>query len=731
VAGSGAEGHPRVDLLSAYDYDIAIVSDLRYPGGNSTSLVEEVKALAVAGYSTALVHLPAEHMKRRRSFNHKIIHSLSAGMATLEPATRRLKVRGLVVRQPRIFANPLKLTPRIESDERVLVVNHPPFDGRFPMDNPYYRVDEVQERIDATFGPTAWAPLGPQVRKAIEQTGVPVQLRPDDWYNIINTDEWHAEHARFEHDVPVIGRHSRPHPSKWPTDPRELLAAYPDDDRFAVRILGGAEPAIAALGRTPRNWTIHPFGAMPPVAFLLGIDFFVYFHHPGWTEAFGRNTIEAMASGVPAILPPQFSSLFGEAAVYGSPYDVQEIVSALFADRAACEERVRCGRDFVEERFGANVHVRRIESMIGAPDPGLPRRPALPRTPPRRERVLLIAAETTGLSSVIRIRRLARALSPDVEPVAVVGVPAVSHVARAGLLCEYVQFDRPGHRGRHEWVVRRLSGIIERERPEAVWVDAARIPAAVENVATQSGVPFVALVSRAGLLQATERDAFARVVESDDVFRRLDPATPEAPDDGSLRAALFLPTADGHRFAREGAAALRALVALGGDACTVASGAIASVVSGLRRLGVEPVVAKPVIGSAREEEWSDVASLELDPLGGDLAAFDFAVISPSGMLVQDAVALRLPFISGVAGTAGSHADRAEALARWGIAPRLDLCDGEPAGVLAPFVDDELRRAVADRLATIELRDGTGTAAGILANELRRSARASAGLAVGA
>ena len=94
-------------MSTTYDYDVAIVSDLRYPGGNSSSIVEEVKAQAAAGYSTVLVHLPAAHMKRRRSFNHKVIHCISTGMAALAPPGRPLKVRALVVRQPRIFADDL------------------------------------------------------------------------------------------------------------------------------------------------------------------------------------------------------------------------------------------------------------------------------------------------------------------------------------------------------------------------------------------------------------------------------------------------------------------------------------------------------------------------------------------------------------------------------------------------------------------------------------------------
>ena len=372
-----------------YDYDVAIVTDLRYPGGNSSSIVEEVKAQAVAGYSTALVHMPAGHMKRRRSFNHKVIHTISTGMATLVPATRRLKVRALIVRQPRIFADQVTVTTRIDADARVLVINHPPFDGRNPLERPYYRTAEVRERSEAMFGELVWAPIGPAVRRALEEsavaTGAEVDLTQDDWHNVINVDEWQAARTRFVSDRPVIGRHSRAHRVKWPEDPEHILAAYPEDDAVGVQILGGAEPAIAALGRVPANWTIHPFGSMSPVDFLRQIDFFVYYHHPGWVEAFGRNSIEAMASGVPLILPESFEQLFGDAALYGRPADVRGTVERLYGDRAAYDDRVEAGNAFVSEQFGAGVHIRRLQDLIGPADG----RRAQPSPPPRRQRVLL------------------------------------------------------------------------------------------------------------------------------------------------------------------------------------------------------------------------------------------------------------------------------------------------------------------------------------------------------
>ena len=72
---------------------------------------------------------------------------------------------------------------------------------------------------------------------------------------------------------------------------------------------------------------------MDPREFLAQLDFFVYYHHPAWLEAFGRNILEALASGLPAILPAHFRSLFSDAAIYAEPAEVPSVVNQLYADR--------------------------------------------------------------------------------------------------------------------------------------------------------------------------------------------------------------------------------------------------------------------------------------------------------------------------------------------------------------------------------------------------------------
>ena len=75
----------------------------------------------------------------------------------------------------------------------------------------------------------------------------------------------------------------------------------------------------------PPNWQVWPFNAIPPERFLSTVDFFVYFHHSQWVEAFGRSIVEAMASGAVAILPRQFETLFGEGAIYAEPSEVRDL----------------------------------------------------------------------------------------------------------------------------------------------------------------------------------------------------------------------------------------------------------------------------------------------------------------------------------------------------------------------------------------------------------------------
>ncbi len=181
--------------FGSYDYDIADLSDFRFPGGTSASLAEEIRAQAAAGYTTALVPARSPSLKRKRGFNRKIVSCVQAGMADLVPPDRELNVRALMIRSPGIFGTELETIPRINADVVVMAINQTPNDGLRFADQSYYHVHEVRDRVEELFGPTLWAPIGPVVRHSLEQTGAALRMHPSDWHNILDADEWQTDRS--------------------------------------------------------------------------------------------------------------------------------------------------------------------------------------------------------------------------------------------------------------------------------------------------------------------------------------------------------------------------------------------------------------------------------------------------------------------------------------------------------------------------------------------------------
>lgn len=447
-------------------YDVAILSDLRYPGGNSASIVAEVRAQAAAGLTTVLIHVPSPHLRHTRPFQSRIVACLRDGLADLaHDDDVEIAAKVLLIRQPRIFTQDLAVAPRVRAGHTIVVLNQPP--GDHGDDQRYYDFAEVRERIERYFGPdVVWAPISGQVRENVQRVAPRAVLPDTDWHEIIDVAEWQVD-RRPPGAVPVLGRHGRPDPVKWPRDPVELLQAYPDSPGVTVRILGGGEIGVQRLGRRPESWEIVEFGAESPREFLGTLDFFVYFHDPAWVEAFGRTILEAMASGVPVIVAPHFRSIFAEAAVYTHPAGVHDLVLRLHKDRPAYEALVARARRYVTEQFGSASHIARLASLGVltrgiAPPPRVPVRSARPV-----RRVLFVGDD------IARFRALARHLPADLEAVVVAGSAGLADAHAAGLLTEYLPAATDLGVSQDRWtgfVRDRLRHLIELYAPRAVLV---------------------------------------------------------------------------------------------------------------------------------------------------------------------------------------------------------------------------------------------------------------------
>lgn len=457
-------------MTSTLTYDVVIATDCRIPGGNAASVADEIRAQARAGYRTGVLHMPSPQLAGSRPFAAGLRDALGAGAAELVLGADKVEARLLTVRHPGVFVDPSVELPKIDAEHIVLAVNQNPAGIRRKSWN--FDVDQVHNVAERILGrPPVWAPIGPRIRQDLTAYADRVPIHAEDWEPVLNVADWRVDRDGFVADHPVIGRHTAEHWSKWPRHRIDVLEAYPDDQRYAVRVLGSLETPQQILGRIPPNWSSVPFDSVPPQEFLAGIDFFVYFHHQKLTEPFGRAVMEALAAGAVAIVPRYLEAVFGDACLYGHPADVRRYVDRLYDDWGAFAARSRAGVELVEQRFGENRHIERIAGLIGPPS-AVPVESPVQSLPPARERGTLVVDLTRGRRLDPMVSSIVRATVAERGP-RLIALPA-ARAAELGSRVAVETFPRVlddlSAADRRSYLQRRLAGLVQAHRPARLMI---------------------------------------------------------------------------------------------------------------------------------------------------------------------------------------------------------------------------------------------------------------------
>jgi glycosyltransferase involved in cell wall biosynthesis len=349
-------------------FDVIIASEFRLPGGTTSSNIEEIRAHKALGLKTGLFQMNRYDLSSVTSINEKVRNEIDGKQVQMLVYGENVTCDLLIIRHPPALQEYQQFLPFVSAEQVVVVINTSPLRDYSEGGQRIYDFNSCNENLLRYFGKEAlWFPIGPLVREAVlneENIGNVIRLAEKNWHNIINTKEWYTGAPRCKGKAAIIGRHSRDHYVKWPENKEELLEIYPDDDRFIVKVLGGANTVETMLGKFPDNWEVYPFGSKNAKDFLSEIDFCVYYHHKDLVEAFGRTPLEAMAAGVPVILPEHFQVLFKEAAIYAKPSEVKSIILDLFNNQALYRERAEIARKFAEEHFGYSQHLSRIRPFV-------------------------------------------------------------------------------------------------------------------------------------------------------------------------------------------------------------------------------------------------------------------------------------------------------------------------------------------------------------------------------
>ncbi|WIM95466.1 glycosyltransferase [Actinoplanes oblitus] len=724
--------------MTATVHDVAILSDFRYPGGNSAAIAAEVRAQAEAGLRTILVHVPSPHNRDGLPFSPRIAELLRDRLAELATPDAVVNARLLVIRQPRIFTADLAVVPRVHAEHTVMVLNQAPGDAADPRR--YYDFAEVRDRVELYFGPDIeWAPISPQIRGQL--TG----LGREDWHEIIDGSEWAADH-RVTGDLPVIGRHGRADAVKWPRTAEQLLQAYPDKPDLRVRVLGGGEIATRLLGRQPANWEVIPFGGEQPVDFLRSIDFFVYFHDPDLVEAFGRTILEAMAAGVPAIIGEHFRPIFGDAALYTTPAGVEPLVRALWADPERYRAVAAKAREFVETRYGVPSHLARLAARGAGARPAAHRAPARVRraAAPRPRPVLMLSDNGAGLGHLSRLMAIGRRL-PESHPAVIATQSYGASVAhREGFLTEYLPSRAVLGLPKQRWagfLRSRLEHLVDLHRPAVVAVDSVPHEGIVAAAAARPDVTWV-WVRRPMWRRATgtewiaRRDAFDGILEPGEFAAPADEGPTVADRTGvhPVDPIMLLDRSDlvGADEARavlgveEGRPA--ALLQLGAGNINDIASPVGRIAKYLREAGFQVLLAESMIATEPMPPVPGARVVKVYPISRYLRGVDLVVAASGYNSFHELLAFRVPTV--FVPNRQTSLDDQVARARFAAATGAALCVEDPESdeldrVLAEAVRPEVRAQLARRCAEVGFGNGAEAAARWLAGLAAENVRSGA------
>lgn len=351
-----------------------------------------MRAQSEAGITTALIHAAGSITNYPNAWSTHIQRILTLPRLRIASSRDVLHARVLIIRHPTVIYSAPSAFEGISADHVVIVVNHAAVDAAGTW---HYPVEATDARVRRLFdAEPIWAPIGPVVRRTVLEQTRRVPLAEDDWVNIFRSTGDVVRRSGFVADRPVLGRHSRPQPGKWPATAKEIRRAYPDSPRYQVEILGGAQVAKNKLGYVPARWNVVEFGGEEPAHFLDRIDFWVYMHHPDLKEAFGRAAMEALAAGCVAIMPPYLEELFGDAALYAVPREVQGLVDTYYANPKKFLEQSARAQDFALS-FSPDVHLRRLERFGVHANRALPQSAAIP-CPVNEGMTLVVSLDNGG-----------------------------------------------------------------------------------------------------------------------------------------------------------------------------------------------------------------------------------------------------------------------------------------------------------------------------------------------
>ncbi|WP_299810550.1 glycosyltransferase [uncultured Roseibium sp.] len=638
------------------ELDVLYLADLRFPGGTSTSLKYDLRACKQAGLRAGVVPLSSPVFARCQVPNSALLAEIEATGTVIVPQDETPKARVALLYHPSLLDKTVHVRAGFDADVFYVVVHQPTRDRR---GRAYYRTEHWSGLAADLFShDLRLLPVSDVVRKDLERHGFSHALHPANWTNLIDLEDFPLKQIGELNSPVRIGRHSRPSRDKLPS-PKVALECYPQHPDYAHLMMGVPQDFLDAFDTLPWNWQIYAFSSRPVSGFLQSLDIYSYFHSDTWVEAFGYNVLEALATGLPCVVPHYMEETFSDACLYAEPANAQQTYDRLRSDRSLREEVSLRARAHVESRFGLDQFANKFEKIVEAPKTSSPGRVKHPRTS-ERPVVLSVTSNGVGLGHLTRQLAIAEALGPAVNVVFFSLSEAIEVARSMGYLAEFRPFHRRLQLDVDDWnsfFFQEMREALSHYKPSLVLFD-GNVPYAGFIDAVDSYGKSCSAWIRRGMWRTPQPDSIARegffdaIIEPGELCEALDLGYSRVNPDNVTSVNPVLMTQP-HQLLDK-AAARRALdLPENATLCLVQLGAEANFNMSVPRellfdfLDRHPdVIAVDVRSPLHLKEHSDIherfLQRRLFPLGRYLKAFDFAVCAAGYNTFHENIAAALP-----------------------------------------------------------------------------------------
>jgi glycosyltransferase involved in cell wall biosynthesis len=351
-------------------YDVVLVADWRFLGGTQLSALEEVRALIARGLRVAIMQLESLRPPARRRWPlcAPLQQLVNDGRVDQVLPGDENRAELVIVRHAAVLQFPPDDPCRLHARQVLVVADEAP--ARLADLDRRYTTGSCSRAAARLFGTEpVWCPQDAQVRAALR--GEPVELTPYDLPTVVDGERWSAVRDGATADLGVVGT-DLADDGVWPRDVREALVVYEGLGRWDVRLRLPDWPRTGYHVGGPRSQLVYEAADLDLRTFVHQLDFYLHFPNPVRPEAFSRPALEAAGLGCVVVTPERHAAVFGDAAVYCGPTEVEATIRRYHADRELYAEQSRRARAVIAKNHHPQLFVDRIAGIVTASHPATP-----------------------------------------------------------------------------------------------------------------------------------------------------------------------------------------------------------------------------------------------------------------------------------------------------------------------------------------------------------------------